>query len=195
MNSLFVAVVFAGLQSQGAPSQEQLTPPPPPPAVFDAPVQDMVPPSYVAPAPARQQKVKANHGPRIGAGVSLLVVGYVASIANTTTYWFTGGASSWGFGALLTVPFGIVISAIPVLGPAAGILGDLVFLSQSQVNLAPRMLVNVVSLALQVTGLVLLVTTPRSPPAPKRLAITGFGLAPTDGGASVGLGGTFDFPY
>lgn len=192
MNSLLVAVVLAGLQSQGAPAQEQLTPPPPPPTEYDAPVQHLVPPTYVPPAP---QPVKINRGPRIGAGVSLLVVGYVASIVNTTTYWFTGGASSWGFGALLTIPFGIVISAIPLVGPAAGILGDLTFLSESQLNLAPRMLVNVVSLALQVTGFVLLVTTPRNPKSAKRVAITGFGLAPTNDGASVGLGGTFDFPY
>lgn len=175
-----------------------MTPPPmPPPVEAQQPALQYAPPLEDAPVLGVAPKKNRANGGRIAAGVSLLAVGYVASIVNTTFFWFSEGSSNFQWFTIIGLPFGIVISAIPVIGPAAAIIGDLAFAQSGFAAFPYRILVNVVSLALQVTGFVLLVTMPRAPKVakPQRLAITGFGAAPVQGGASVGLGGTFDFPY
>lgn len=180
MNALLLAAVLSGLPS------DELSPPPPPPAeqqFIRAPEVDL-----------REQAPVASNGPRVAGGVTLLATGYIASIANTCAFWFSGDGGGFGWGQLLLAPVGIVVSAIPVAGPALGIIADLSNLEDTQRNLLPRMLVNVASFVAQLSGFVLLVTTPRRPKA-SRLAVTGFGVAPTAGGAAVGLGGSFDFPY
>ncbi len=144
-----------------------------------------------------------SNGARIGAGVSLLAAGTVASIANTTAAYITCEAYLSCFSWAAVSPFGIAASTVPLVGPAAGIIADLAFWSEARANfperpgrdIAFRTVVNAVSLAMQVTGLVLLLTTPRAPKASKAqgLAVTDFGVAPVNGGAVLGLGGTFDF--
>lgn len=193
MNALLLVVVLAGVQSEGA-----LTPPPMPPPVEVQPApQHTPPPRSDAPmrgtSPKREQ-VRVDNGGRIGAGVSLLAVGYAASIVNTSVYWFTDGVRQWSFLALVGIPLGIIVSAIPVAGPLVALVSDLASQQWNQQNFAIRTIVNLASLAMQATGLVLLVTMPR---APKRdaFAVTGFGASPVEGGAVVGLGGRFDFPY
>lgn len=193
MNALLLTLVLSALQTDShvTPTSD-LTPPPMPPPVE---VQPLPPPQpfVQAPEPVVDAPVqRPSNGPRIGGGVALLAGGHVASIANTSVFWFSGAGSSFGFGVLLTAPLGIVISAIPLVGPALGIFGDLGFLPDTARDLGPRIVVNLVSLAAQVTGFVLLVTTPRAPKQKRqRVSVTGFGVAPADGGVALSLGGTF----
>lgn len=188
MNALLLLVVVASVQNEGA-----LTPPPMPPPVDVAP-QYTPPPRTDAPvlgtAP-KKERVRTQNGGRIAAGVSLLAVGYVASIVNTTVYWFSDGIRNFSWFGIIGLPLGIVVSALPVIGPAAALIADLVTGQTNQVNYPVRTLVNVGSLALQVTGLVLLVTMPRGVKKAEKdvFALTNFGAAPVEGGAVVGFGG------
>lgn len=185
MNTLLLVVVLAGVQS------EELTPPP-------------LPPPVEAPAPRREMRLvedapveRPQNGGRIAGGVSLLAVGYVASIVNTSVYWFTDGVRQWSFFGLIGLPLGIIISAVPIVGPLVGLIADLASQQTNQASYPIRTIVNVVSLAMQISGFVLLVTMPRAPKQPKKdiFAVTGFGASPIENGAMVGLGGRFDFPY
>lgn len=143
----------------------------------------------------------SQHG-RIAAGVSLLAAGWATSIVNTSMAYATCQAYASCFSYSATWPVGVAISSLPLAGPAVGIISDLVFWSEERANFPQRpsrnitwrTTVNAASLVMQVTGFVLLLTTPR-PPKTQRLAVTSFGAAPLREGATIGVGGTFDFPY
>lgn len=180
-------------------SQAELTPPPPPPPVELTPsdVGTSVAPPDAYRQPGTQPTLQApSRRGRVTAGITLLSLGHVTSIVNTTVYWLSDGVRAAGWGALIGLPLGIAGSVIPLVGPAIGILVD-VSMTSATAFFPLRMAINLVSLAAQITGFVLLVTMPRTPKAPKRdiFAVSGFGVAPVpNGGAVMSLGGTFDFP-
>lgn len=155
-------------------AQTDLTPPPPPPM-----------PSMSLQV-TQQPLTRPSRRTNVALGLALLGTGYAASVATTSAYWLTSGASSastWG-------ALGVFASAIPIAGPAVAILADL-FERDSWVE--ARLLLNVASLVAQVSGTIIALRRPRA--ERRAVEFNGLGVAPTSGGAAVSLGGTFDFPH
>jgi len=167
MHTLILAVALAGLPTELTPST-------------DAQVTTQMP---------------SQRG-RIALSVSLLGAGWATSIVNTSVAYATCQAYLSCFSYTTVWPIGVAVSSLPIVGPAVGIVSDVVFQAEEQGrpghDFIGRTIVNAASLVMQVSGLVLLITTPRAP-RKQRLTVTSFGAAPVREGATIGVGGTFDF--
>jgi hypothetical protein len=125
--------------------------------------------------------------PRIrAAGASALIGGWAVSIINTSAFWLS--RPDQGYFGLLGSVAGVLVSTVPIAGPALGVMADLVLGPTSDDPFwGGRIAINVVSFVAQLGGVIFLSIADRFD-AP---AVKGFSVVPGKDGVTVGYSGTF----
>ncbi|MFT3711560.1 MAG: hypothetical protein QM817_28320 [Archangium sp.] len=120
------------------------------------------------------------------AATTALIGGWAVSIANTSAFWLTRSGNGFfeNFGAVI----GVMVSTVPIAGPAFAIVADLLLGPTGDDPFwGGRIAINAVSFAAQLGGIIFLSLADRFD-AP---ALKGFTVVPGKNGLSVGYSGTF----